>query len=177
MISMAITHPAHRAEERCASAKSQMWLNGLLSLPPKLLIISAAVLAMGLGGCARDPAYRELNPVQRDVKAAPVQRKVKATSVRSPSRGNTNAETFQHPALRVRTPDAALLVPQPAPNCEIGKTDLKAVDTDEWSRLKAEYERQCYQDAEKAARERLSQLQASSTCEIEHPPQRQRPIR
>jgi hypothetical protein len=26
--------------------------------------------------------------------------------------------------------------------------------------LQAEYERQCYQDAEKAARERLSQLQA-----------------
>jgi hypothetical protein len=41
------------------------------------------------------------------------------------------------------------------------------VDPNEWARLKLEYERQCYQDAEKAARERLSQLQASSTCEIE----------
>jgi len=173
---MSITHPAHRADERCASAKSQMRLNGLLSLPPKLLIISVAVLAMGLGGCARDPAYRELNPVQREVKAAPVQRKIKATPVRSPSRGPTHAETFQHPALRVRTPDAALLVPQPAPNCEIGKPDLRAVDTDEWSRLKAEYERQCYQDAERAARDRLGQLQASSSCEIERVP-RQRPIR
>ena len=33
--------------------------------------------------------------------------------------------------------------------------------------LKVEYERQCYQDAEKAARDRLVLLQASSTCEIE----------
>jgi hypothetical protein len=38
--------------------------------------------------------------------------------------------------------------------------------------LKVEYERQCYLDAEKAARERLVLLQASSTCEIE--PVRQR---
>ena len=174
---MAITHPAHRADERCASAKSQMWLNGLLSLPPKLLIISVAVLAMGLGGCARDPAHRDLNPVQREVKAAPVQRKIKATPVRLPSSAPPRAETFQHPALRVRPPDAALLAPQPAPDCELREADRKAVDSDEWARLKTEYERQCYQDAEKAARERLSQLQASSTCEIEHLPQRQRPIR
>jgi len=177
MISMAITHPAHRADERCASANSQMWLNRLLSVPSKLSIISVAVLAIGLGGCARDPAHRELNPVQREVKAALVQRKIKATPVRSPSRAPTHAEPFQHPALRVRPPDAALLAPQPAPNCELGKADLKAVDSDEWARLKTEYERQCYQDAEKAARERLSQLQASSTCQIEHLPQQQRPIR
>ena len=43
---------------------------------------------------------------------------------------------------------------------------------DEWTRLKVEYERQCYQDAEKAARERLVLLQTSSTCEIEPVPQR-----
>lgn len=174
---MAITHPAHRADECCPSANSQFWLNGPLSLPSRLLTISVAVLAMGLGGCARDPAHRDLNPVQREVKAAPVQRKIKATPVRLPSSAPPRAETFQHPALRVRPPDAALLVPQPAPNCDLGKPDLRAVDPDEWSRLKAEYERQCYQDAEKAARERLSQLQASSTCEIEHLPQQQRPIR
>jgi hypothetical protein len=50
------------------------------------------------------------------------------------------------------------------------------VDPDEWARLKTEFERQCYQDAEKAARDRLNELQASSTCEIERVPQ-QRPAR
>jgi hypothetical protein len=44
------------------------------------------------------------------------------------------------------------------------------VDPDQWERLKTEFERQCYQDAEKAVRDRLSQLQASSTCEIERVP-------
>jgi len=46
------------------------------------------------------------------------------------------------------------------------------VDPDEWARLKTEFERQCYQDAEKAARDRLGKLQASSACEIERTPER-----
>jgi hypothetical protein len=122
---------------------------------------------MGLAGCARNPAHRELNPVQREVRAAPI---------RSPSRAHVHAETRQHVELRVRRPDPVLLTPQATPNCEFKRADFKAVDPDQWARLKTEYERQCYQDAEKAARDRLSQLQASSTCEIERVPQ-QRPVR
>jgi hypothetical protein len=41
------------------------------------------------------------------------------------------------------------------------------VDPDEMARLKIEYERQCYKKAEKAARDRLARLQASSACAIE----------
>jgi hypothetical protein len=167
MISMAIAHPAHSADDCCELAKSQLWLNGLLSLPPKLLTISVVVLAMGLCGCARNAAHRDLNPVQREIKATPV---------RSPSRARVHAETRQYAELRVRRPDPALLAPQPAPNCEFKRADFEAVDPDEWARLKTEYERQCYQDAEKAARDRLSQLQASSTCEIKRVPQK-RPVR
>ena len=37
-------------------------------------------------------------------------------------------------------------------------------------------ERQCYRDAERLARERLSQLQASASCEVERVPQK-RPVR
>ena len=55
-------------------------------------------------------------------------------------------------------------------------SDLKTVDPVEWARLKIEYERQCYQDAEKAARDRLALLQTSSTCEIE-PVRQQSPVR
>ena len=58
------------------------------------------------------------------------------------------------------------------PDCEFDRSDLKTVDPNEWARLKVEYERQCYLDAEKAARDRLALLQTSSTCEIE--PVRQR---
>ena len=73
-------------------------------------------------------------------------------------------------------PDLALLSPQPAPDCEFKRSDLKTVDPDEWVRLKVEYERQCYLDAEKTARERLALLQASSTCETE-PVRQRRPVR
>jgi hypothetical protein len=38
------------------------------------------------------------------------------------------------------------------------------VDPNEWARLKIDYERQCYQDAEKIARDRLGLLQLS----VEH---------
>jgi hypothetical protein len=175
MISMATAHSAHCADDRCELAKTQLRLNGLLSVPPKLQILSVVVLAMALAGCARNPAHRELNPVQREVRATPV---------RSPSRARVHSETQQHAELRVRQhaelrvrrPDPALLTPQPAPNCEFKRGDFNAVDADEWARLKTEYERQCYQDAEKAARDRLNQLQSSSTCEIERVPQ-QRPVR
>ena len=164
---MAIARPAHSAGYCCELVKSRLRLNGPLSLPSRPLMVSVVALAMALGGCARNPAHRELNPVQREVKT---------THVRAPARARPHAETPQPVELRVRRPDPALLAVQPPPNCEINRTDFTTVDSDEWARLKTEYERQCYQDAEKAARDRLSQLQASSTCEIEPVPQ-QRPIR
>jgi hypothetical protein len=167
MINMAIVHAAHCADDCCVLAKTQFRLNGLLSLRSSPLTISVVVLAVGLAGCARNPAQRVLNPVQREVRATPV---------RSPSRAHVYAEPRQHAELRVRRPASALLTPQPAPDCEFKRADVKAVDPDEWARLKTEFERQCYQDAEKAARDRLGQLQAAGTCEVERVPQ-QRTVR
>jgi hypothetical protein len=62
-------------------------------------------------------------------------------------------------------PDPALLVSQPPPDCVFGRPDLKTLDPNQWARLKIEYERQCYQRAEKAVRERLRLLQAANRCE------------
>ena len=163
---MAITDPAHGADDGCKFARSQLWPNGLLS-PPKLLTVSVVVLAMGTGGCARNAPHPEPNPVQRQIKATPV---------RPLPRVRAHVEPLQHAELRVRRPDPLLLAPQPAPNCEFKRADLRTVDPDEWARLKTEYERQCYEEAEKAARDRLGKLQASSTCEIERVP-RERPVR
>ena len=155
-----------RPDDGRESARTQPRLNGLLSFAP-FRTIFVVVCAMGVTGCACYPAHRELNPVQREVRATPV---------RLPLRVRVHAKERQHVELRVRRPDPALLAPQPAPNCEFKRADISAVDPDEWARLKTEYERQCYQDAEKVARDRLSQLQASSACEIERVPQ-QRPGR
>ena len=101
---------------------------------------------MAVAGCARNPAGRD------EVKAQPV-------PAATPARG--------YPEVRIHRPARALLVSQPAPDCEFRGADRNTVDPDEFARLKLDYERQCYQRAEKVARERLRQLQASSRCEIE----------
>ena len=116
------------------------------------LILCAISCAMLVTGCARDQAQRESNPAIHEFKTA---------AVRVTPHTRRSSEQHHYARPRIRRLDPALLAPQPAPNCEYGRSDLKTVDPDEWARLKAEYERQCYQDAEKAARERLGLLQAS----------------
>lgn len=162
---MAIVRSARGADDGCELAKPQLRLSSLLPLAPELPVISVIVLALGLAGCARDPARGDLSAVHSDFKRA--HREVRATPVRLPRRRRVYAETQSPAELRVHRPDPALLAAQPAPHCEFTNTDLKAVDPDQWERLKTEFERKCYQDAEKAVRDRLGQLQASSTCEIE----------
>ena len=151
---MAIARPAHCADVCREPAKTQPRLNGLSTLAPKLRTIFVVACAMGVTGCARNPAQRDLevrNPPQRVARIAPV---------RVPARARVYSEERHHAELPARRPDPALLIPQPAPNCEFKRADIKAVDPEEWAHLQVEYQRQCYQDAEKAARERLSQLQA-----------------
>ena len=63
--------------------------------------------------------------------------------------------------------DRALLTPSHAPDCGFGRADLKTVDPEQWARLKLEFERKCYQNAEKIARERLRRLQVAARCEVQ----------
>jgi hypothetical protein len=158
---MAMADSAHSAEES-ESVGTQARPNGPRALRSKLLIISVTALALELGGCARNPPPHESGLVQRQVRTTPV---------RVVSHARVHSEAQKHVELRVRRPDPALLAPQPTPNCEFKRADIKAVDPDEWARLKIEYERQCYQEAETAARERLSRLQGAAACEIERAPQ------
>ena len=72
-----------------------------------------------------------------------------------------------HAETRLCRPDAVLLAPQSAPDCVFRRGDLKTADPDLWAKMKVEYERQCYQAAEKRVRDRLGRLQAASRCETE----------
>jgi hypothetical protein len=54
-----------------------------------------------------------------------------------------------------------------ASNYGFGRSNLKTLDPDQWTRLKLEYERKCYQNAEKIVRERLRLLQVATRCEAE----------
>jgi hypothetical protein len=69
------------------------------------------------------------------------------------------AHVHTHPQTHLRRLDPALLTPQPAPDCEVEGPDPKTVDQDQWTRLKLDYERQCYETAEKIVRQRLVLLQ------------------
>jgi hypothetical protein len=151
---MGIAGSVHYADNSCESASPRRRLPGLASLVQKLLTISVIFCAMAVAGCARDPAHRESAPVRHEVRAAPV-------------RPHRYTEPRRYAELRVHRPDPVLLAPQPAPDCEYKRPDVSTVDSNEWARLKIDYERQCYQNAEKTARDRLRLLQASSACEIE----------
>ena len=72
-----------------------------------------------------------------------------------------------HAEARICRPEAALLSPQPPPDCVFRRGDLKTADPDLWAKLKIEYERQCYQRAETHVRERLARLQAASRCDAQ----------
>ena len=73
----------------------------------------------------------------------------------------------EHSAFQICRPDRTLLVPPRPPDCGFARSDLKTLDPDQWARLKVEYERKCYQNAEKMIRERLRLLQAANRCEAE----------
>ena len=165
---MAIARLAHSADDGCELAKPQPRLSERLSLAPRLPVIFIVMLTLGLAGCARDPLRGDLSAAHSDIKR--VHREVRATPVRLAPHRRVYAETPPPAEMRVHRPDPALLTAQPAPHCEFTNTDLKAVDPDQWERLKTEFERKCYQDAERADRDRLGQLQAASTCEIERVP-------
>ena len=153
---MAIAGPSIRANV-CELENTPLRAATAKSFAPAFVTVCVVLCSMLAAGCARNPPEREVSSPRHEVKPAPVRAAARTHQY--------SQQSYAKPIIR--RPDAALLAPQPAPDCEFNRSDVSAVDQNEWARLKIEYERQCYQDAEKAARERLSQLQASSTCEME----------
>lgn len=105
-------------------------------------LVAAPLMLAALSACAPTPA-----PEDAQAAVAPARTEMQET-----------------PACQ---PDPALFTPQAAPDCAFGRPDLKTLDPDQWARLKIEYERQCYRNAERAVRERLKLLQAAARCEID----------
>ena len=81
-----------------------------------------------------------------------------------PNRSGLSASRPDTPMCHI---DHALLVPAHAPDCGFGQSALKTLDPEQWAHLKIEFEKKCYQHAEKVIRERLRQLQVASRCDIE----------
>jgi len=110
---------------------------------PRLTRLTSAALIITLSGCAQGPAPQ---PMQT-----------------APSQAEHAEPGHAEPGFC--RPDRALLAPQPVTDCAFRRSQLKTMDPDLWARLKIEYERECYQNAEKVVRHRLRLLQAANLCE------------
>jgi hypothetical protein len=136
----------------CCFARSGLRTSNLLPVGRRLLAVSVLACAMTVSGCARQSVTRDLHPGWQTDRASPAH-----------VRGRAKAYPDQRRSAdwRKRWPDAALLAPQQGPDCGFRGTNTDALDAVELARLKTEFERQCYQNAERATRERLNLLQAA----------------
>jgi hypothetical protein len=107
--------------------------------PTRLLIPPTILCAIAVAGCAQNVAQHDIETNRSRIRVA--------------------AHVRNHAQTHLRRLDPALMTPQPAPDCEFEGPDPKTVDPDQWARLKIDYERQCYQKAEKVVRQRLVVLQ------------------
>jgi len=137
-------------------------LKSFATATPKNLVVSAVVLALTVGGCAHNRALPNTDMVRQETGARVVH--APAPAVRYSARPASS---------KIRRVARALLAPPPAPDCEFKESDPKTMDADEWARLKLEYERQCYKNAEETVRKRLILLQASNRCEATYVGRRQ----
>ena len=137
--------------EATSIAYASSRLVGPASFNPTRLVISVFACSMMVAGCVHNPAQNAFHPTQHKVGSAAVQ--PRSTGNYSERRRYANARRYR--------PDAALLSPQPAPDCEFRGANVEAMDATELARLKIEYERRCYQNAERAARDRLDLLQSA----------------
>jgi hypothetical protein len=147
------THPCARKLARAVErhrAEIVARSRDLMSLAGRLPRFGAIICALTISGCAG-------NAPQPESRSEPI-RSGAAAPASTPHQGSNSQ------MCRI---DRALLVPARAPDCGFGRSDLKTLDPDEWTHLKLEFEKKCYQRAEKLIRERLRQLQVASRCGIE----------
>jgi hypothetical protein len=121
-------------------------------LSGRAFAIAMVAGTMTLAGCARQSVTRDLHPGRH-----------KGITHAADSRVGVTNYPVQRRSIepRIRWPDAALLKQQQRPDCEFKGPSAEAMDANELAVLKTEYERRCYQNAEKAARDRLNSLQAA----------------
>lgn len=116
------------------------WRNPQHEIVRMLLVLFAVSLALAIIGCTSNFSPQHF-----------------ATSFTAPNHAP--------PRSRMRRSDRALLAVQPAPDCKLEGLEPYSIDPDLWQRLKLEYERNCYQQAEALVRKRLRLLQTSRLCQ------------
>ena len=117
----------------------------------RIAVLFVAVLcAVMVGGCAQRSAMDDARLSARIAQEAPL-----VASKAVPARRVRTASRPASPRTARR-----LLRPQPAPDCTF-RGPVSSPITAEETRMKLDYEQQCYRQAEAIARARLEKLQAS----------------
>jgi hypothetical protein len=128
-----------------------------------LLALAAVSLMLTIAACSSNStqnksASAQVSSQQRLIEHAPIQNQPSAYRA---------ASARQRPQWQSRRANRTLFARQPAPDCEYKGPEPNTVDAEQWARLKLDYERHCYQQAEMRARQRLDQLLASGKCRAE----------
>jgi len=137
-----------------------------------LLLFSAASLVLTIAACSssssQDKSASSRSSVQQRLvwNSSLQDRSTQYRSTQERSVTYRTAAAHPRPGQTHRTNRTVSAQP-PAPDCELKGSGLQTVDPDQWARLKLDYERNCYEQAEALARKRLQQLLASGKCRVE----------
>jgi hypothetical protein len=133
----------------------------LLAVARTLLALSALFL---IASCSSPSTEGKSVSVQdRSTRDTSIQEK----SIQKQYAAHTSARVHRAGGWQTHRPARALVSPQPPPDCELPEPEPDTVDADLWARLKLDYERHCYKQAEILARERLQRMLALGKCRIE----------
>ena len=121
-----------------------------------------------------EPAGHLYSPISRNRTRLRAARRISAVGVAllafTVAGCTSNSIQQGYPAYYTASPHlraGVRVAPQPAPHCELAVPASNTVDAELWARLKLDYERHCYQQAEKLVRKRLQRLLTSGRCRIE----------
>ena len=88
----------------------------------------------------------------------------KSASTEGKSIRNSATASVAYPQSGTHRSHRVLLASRSPPNCELAGPEPDTIDAELWARMKLDYERHCYKQAEILARKQLRQLLASGQC-------------
>jgi hypothetical protein len=154
-----------------------------------LLALATVSLVLTIAACSSNSAQERSVSSQTSSRAWAQARLIRERSNRESSATYRTAALHPRPGRRTRRPDRTLAAhqsihesdhvavhepahetvhepvhEQPPPDCEFKGSEPDTVDADQWARLKLDYARHCYEQAEESDRKRLQELLASGKC-------------
>jgi hypothetical protein len=170
--------PLHCVRQNASAARQ------LHPVAQTLLVLAAVSLVLTIAACSSNSAQERSASNQASNRAWTQARLIRERSSQE-SLATTHCTAFVHrrPGRQTRRADQTLVThesihqsdhesihepvhEQPPPDCEFKGSEPDTVDADQWTRLKLDYERHCYEQAEEADRKRLQELLASDKCQV-----------